>query len=109
MEEIEKVLLEPVNEAAVLDAEEEKEVFERGDACVFCGVCDTVSPINNENFINVKGGIQLPFLATTNRDMLSLGCPNCGAVLTLGFLASPETIEKEAENASIENKEEQTI
>jgi ribosomal protein S27E len=87
----------------------EKVVFEVADAAVFCSVCGTVSKIDNENFLNVKGGIQLPFLATTNVDMLSLGCPNCGSVITLGFLEATPTEIKQETDVTIKNEEEPAV
>jgi len=105
-------------DANIKPEEVELEVYEYGDAVIYCHSCNKETPVNHSAFINVSEGVKYIPLTVNNKSHLTFSCGHCGAILTLHFVPSvnppvkdTEIINEEVRNEDIskENTAESTV
>lgn len=87
-------------------------IYGYSDAVIECGACGHVTRVEHPGFINVRGGINIPPLYTTNKHFVGLGCsnPECKNSLVLKMVpaANPPEKEEQAETKEKSDKPEYT-
>jgi len=79
--------------------------YDYADLSIYCHSCGKETPIPDERYRNIKGGITIPLMCN-NANAISLSCGHCASILSLHFMpaTNPPIEEEVKEEIKVEEK-----